>query len=227
MVSSYLDAHVHFWDPTLWPYPWLSHHPAIASKHLPSNLRAELGEATGRVRSSLPRSLVFVQSECDRARFLDEVRWIEGLSRTEPLIGAIVAFAPMDRGESTVAILEYLARRPLVRGVRHPIQDDPDSDLCRRPAFVAGVRIAGQRGLSFDLCIRESQLPDAIELARACPETRFVLDHAGKPDIAGGRLDPWRGRIRKLAALPHVVCKLSGLVTEASRKASVREQLKP
>lgn len=216
----YVDSHVHFWDPARLPYPWLSSHPAIARAHGPSTLRTELGEA-------LPRGAVFVQSECARDRFLDELQWVEDMSGTEPLIAAIVAFAPMDQGDGTAAILERLGRRPRVRGVRHLIQDDPDPDLCRRSSFVAGVRTAGQKGLSFDLCLRAWQLPLAIDLVRACPDTRFVLDHAGKPDIAARQLDPWRTHIRELAALPQVVCKLSGLVTETSRRGSVREELQP
>ncbi|HXX68997.1 MAG TPA: amidohydrolase family protein [Polyangiaceae bacterium] len=227
MDPSYVDSHVHFWDPALLPYPWLSHHPSLAKKHVPSDLRRDLGAGGGPLAGAVPRSLVVVQSECDRARFLDEVQWVEAMAKTEPLIAAIVPFAPMDRGDSTVAILDDLARRPLVRGVRHLIQDDPDAQLCQRLPFVTGVRITGQKGLSFDLCAREWQLPGVIDLVRACPETRFVLDHAGKPDIAGGRLGPWRGRVRELAALPHVVCKLSGLVTEASGKVPAREELKP
>jgi L-fuconolactonase len=41
-----------------------------------------------------------------------------------------------------------------------------------------------------------------------------VLDHAAKPDIAHGEIDPWRTPIAALAALPNVAAKLSGLVTE-------------
>jgi len=42
-----------------------------------------------------------------------------------------------------------------------------------------------------------------------------VLDHCAKPGIAAGMRDPWRVQIAKMAALPNVVCKISGLVTEA------------
>src|SRR3546814_15057823 len=44
---------------------------------------------------------------------------------------------------------------------------------------------------------------------------RFVLDHCGKPDIATGLREPWRSQIAEMAALPNVVCKISGLVTAA------------
>ena len=60
-----------------------------------------------------------------------------------------------------------------------------------------------------------------------CPEVRFILDHIGKPAIREGRLDPWRADIERLAALPNVWCKLSGVVTEADHAAWTREQLRP
>ncbi|MEI6862677.1 MAG: amidohydrolase family protein, partial [Verrucomicrobiota bacterium] len=42
-----------------------------------------------------------------------------------------------------------------------------------------------------------------------------------------GLLDPWREHIRELAALPNVVCKLSGLVTEADHAHWTAAQLAP
>lgn len=42
------------------------------------------------------------------------------------------------------------------------------------------------------------------------------LDHCGKPDIRNHMLQPWQANISKLSALPNVMCKVSGLVTEAA-----------
>jgi len=218
--TPYIDAHVHFWDPARLSYSWLSECPSIAGAHSPADLVAEAG-------GQRPHQVVFVQAECDRSRFLDEVSWVEALSEAEPSIAAIVAFAPMDRGAATAAALDRLGARPLVRGIRHLVQDDPDPDLCRRPEFVAGVREVGKRGLCFDLCLREKDLPAAVDLVRSCEGTPFVLDHAGKPGIAGHRLDPWRAHVEALAAFPNAVCKLSGLVTEASAATWTLEDLRP
>jgi L-fuconolactonase len=201
-------------------YPWLRAVPSIAGPHTPLALRDEAGP-------DLPAKMVFVQAECERSRALDEVGWVEGLSRSEPRIEAIVAFAPMDRREATRDALAALSARRLVRGVRHAVQDDPDPDLCRRPAFVEGVREVGRRDLRFELCVREAQLPAARALVRECPDTLFVLDHGGKPEIRSGRLDPWRGHIDALSAHANVVCKLSGLVTEAGARGATVEILRP
>ena len=120
-----------------------------------------------------------------------------------------------------------LRRRPLIRGVRHLIQGEADPGFCVRPEFVAGVRALGEIGLSFDLCIRNHQLPPARELVARCPGTAFVLDHAGKPDIRKARVEPWRDDLARLAALPNVTCKLSGLIAEADPTAWTIDGLRP
>ena len=53
-----------------------------------------------------------------------------------------------------------------------------------------------------------------------------VVDHGAKPEIRGGRLDPWRADMAAVAARPNTVCKLSGLVTEAAPDWTV-ESLRP
>ena len=95
------------------------------------------------------------------------------------------------------------------------------------PAFIEGVREAAAAGFSFDLCGKHPHLPAIIELVRQCPEAGFILDHGGKPGIRSGLLDPWRAHIRQLAAFPNVVCKLSGLVTEADHQHWTVAQLEP
>jgi L-fuconolactonase len=216
----YIDSHAHFWDTGRLPYPWLSEFPAIGAVHGPKELFSESG-------SDGPDGIVFVQAECDRARWLEEVEWVEALAALEPRIAGIVAHAPMDAGPGTLAAVNRLAPKPLVRGVRHLIQGETNPAFCLRAEFLAGVRELGRRNLTFDICCRHHQLPAVIELVRRCPETSFVLDHGGKPAIARGELDPWREHIARLAAQPNLVCKLSGLVTEAGPGGWSTDDLRP
>ena len=220
MSFRYIDSHVHFWDPARLNYAWLAEVPSIQTTHTPQRLDSELGAAR-------PERLVFVQADCDAAQSLDEVAWIEQLAEREARIGGIVAHARMDAGAETLAHLDRLAQRPLVRGVRHLIQGEKESGFCVRPEFVTGVQALASRGLSFDLCCRSHQLPDVAELVRRCPEVSFVLDHAGKPPIAGGDLRAWEHDIGTVAASPNVVCKVSGLVTEADHATWTPPQLRP
>lgn len=220
MRAPFTDTHVHFWDRARLSYPWLDELPAIAARHDPAKLHAEAGDA-------LPARIVFVQAGGAPAEALAEARWVAELAATEPRIAGIVAHASVDSGILLPPMLEELAKVPLVRGVRHLIQGEADPEFCLRPAFVAGVRSLGPAGLAFDLCCRHHQLPAVVELVRRCPETRFILDHAGKPAIARGEILPWRSQITALAQLPNVAAKLSGLVTEADPAHWTVGQLRP
>jgi L-fuconolactonase len=111
--------------------------------------------------------------------------------------------------------------------VRRLLQGEPDAGFCTRPQFVAGVRELARRGLVFDLCVYHFQLPAVIELVRAVPEARFVLDHIGKPPIARAVLEPWATYIRVLAGCANVVCKLSGVATEADHRRWAVADLQP
>jgi L-fuconolactonase len=220
MALEYTDAHVHFWDTSLRGYPWLAEVPAIAGIHGPAELAAEAG-------SELPSRVVFVQADCERPAAMGEVSWVESLSGRIPKTAGIVAFAPMDAGSRTSAALNALAARPLVKGVRHLIQGETDPAFCLSAPFVEGVRECGRLGLSFDLCVRPHQLAAAAELVGRCPGTSFILDHAGKPDLRAPLLDSWRTHLQELSRLPNVVCKVSGLVTEAGTGARELERFIP
>jgi L-fuconolactonase len=217
MSFAFIDSHVHFWDQQQLPYPWLVEVPKIAGRHTPAELRAEAGE-------DCPEKIVFV--ECG-APWLDEVKWVSQLAVIEPRIAGLVAKCMVNEGAATVAKLAELKRFPLVRGVRHLVQHEPDADYCARPEFIAGVQAVGAAALSFDLCCFHHQMPAVVRLMRACPDTRFILDHFGKPGIRARLLDPWRAHLAELAALPNVVCKLSGLITEADHAAWQPADLKP
>jgi L-fuconolactonase len=71
--------------------------------------------------------------------------------------------------------------------------------------------------LSFDALVLPRQLPALLRFAERFPELPIVIDHGAKPvlRLEGGVQASWRDDMARLAALPQVHCKLSGLVTEA------------
>jgi L-fuconolactonase len=212
-----IDAHVHFWDPDGFSTPWLERVPDLNKRHMPS-------EYTDAAAGLPVRALVFV--ECTRDDGLREARRVAELSAKEERIQAIVAWAPLEKGEAVRDDLRLLAMVPRVKGVRRLIERESAPDFCTRPAFLQGLRALRDFRLSFDICITHDQLPMATEMVRACPDVSFILDHIAKPDIRSGLLEPWRTNIRKLAAQENVVCKVSGLVTEAG-PGWTKEQLEP
>ena len=205
---SIVDAHVHFWNPQRLNYPWLAELPGLNRAFLPADFQAA-------AKTDTAEKLIFVECGCEAAQNGDEVKWISQLAAHETRIRGIVAHAPVERGASVRPELAALAQFPLVKGVRRNFQGETVTDFCAQPEFVAGVRALAEFNFSFDLCLLHHQLPAAIELVRRCPEINFILDHCGKPAIRAGQVDPWQRQIRELAALPNVVCKISGLLTEA------------
>jgi predicted TIM-barrel fold metal-dependent hydrolase len=202
-----IDAHVHFWDPTELHYPWLDALPALGRAFLPAEYAATTGEAP-------IAQVVFVEANCRPEEAGREVQLIERLASAEPRIAGIVAFADLANGAAVDQTLQALSRSRLVKGVRQNIQGQP-AGFCLRRAFVEGVRLVGRVGLTFDLCATHDQLSEVADLVDRCPDTRFVLDHCGKPAIRGRSIEPWSTHIARLAAHESVCCKLSGLLTEA------------
>jgi L-fuconolactonase len=213
MNAEYIvDSHVHLWDPTRFRYPWLGGLPILNRPFLPADLGAESKTAN-------IGKWVFVECTCDPAESLAEVDWICGLAKNETRLRGIVAHALLEKGEDAWAELKKLAARPLVKGIRRNLQSENSLDFCLEPGFVAGVKLLRTFDFSFDVCIRHEQLPAIAQLVSRVPEVTFVLDHFGKPDVRGGRVEPWATHLKALAKLPNVVCKISGLTTEADWKS--------
>ncbi|HEY7236326.1 MAG TPA: amidohydrolase family protein [Gemmatimonadaceae bacterium] len=202
-----VDAHVHFWDPAAFQYPWLDDLPTLQRPFLPGELPVE--------------QCIAIEANCLPEQSDREVQWFEHLAVSDPRIAGIVAFADL-----TEPALDCLTNRPLVKGIRRNIQGQPRGFALQR-AFVDGVRGVGARGWTFDLCITHGQLGEAIALVEQCPDTQFVLDHCGKPAIRRAERDPWRQELARLAAHENVCCKMSGLLTEADVAHWSADDLRP
>ena len=140
------------------------------------------------------------------------------LAVSDPLVSAVVGWTDLT-AESISDDLAALVSGPggsYLSGIRHQVQSEPDPGWLRRPDVLRGLRAVASAGLRYDLVIRPHQLAAASYAAAAVPELIFVLDHAAKPPIASGELEPWAGSLREFAARPNTTCKLSGLVTEAA-----------
>jgi L-fuconolactonase len=208
MISA-VDAHHHLWDPRAREYPWMAG-PAFDPIRRPyglEDLRARTA-AAGVERTVLVQT---VPDERETEEFLALALASDGL--IAGVVGWVDLAAP-DIADA-LARLRSLPGGDRLVGVRHQVQDEPDPDWLRRPAVRRGLRAVAEAGLVYDLLVLVPQLGAAVAAVRELPEGRFVLDHAAKPPIASGALEPWAGAIGELARLPNVACKLSGLVTEA------------
>jgi L-fuconolactonase len=216
-MTAVVDAHLHLWDPARFDYPWLTGEPRLNRRFDPGMLDTGGHEVA---------AAVFVEAGRVAGHAAAEVEWIEELSAHWPPLRAVVAHADLERGTDVEADLRRLARSDLVRGIRRNVQDEPD-DFAVRPGYVAGTRLLAEYGFTADICVRHRQLPAVIELVDLVPEVTFVLDHLGKPPVRDGVLEPWRENLRRLADRPNVVCKLSGLTSEADPARRGPDDIEP
>ncbi|WP_082566700.1 amidohydrolase family protein [Arthrobacter sp. Soil764] len=210
-----VDSHVHVWDPAVLSYDWLTGVPGLNRAFLPHQLPHMPGTRA-----------VFVQADCRDDQALKEVDWVASLGDTWPELAAVVAFAPIHRGDAVSRDLAELRQRPLVRGVRQLFQDR-EAGFMLTAETLAGARQAGRAGFTFDACVRSSQLSELAAFAARVPELDIVLDHMGKPPIAAGELSEWSSAMRGLAKQSNVVVKISGAGAEADPTRPVAPQALP
>ena len=143
----------------------------------------------------------------------------------EPLVAGVVGWVDFEAPDAAHRIAA-LAARPKLVGLRPMIQDLPDDRWMLGEAIAPALQAMADEGLTFDALVFPRHLPVLHEFARRYPGLDIVIDHGAKPDIAGGVLDDWARDMRAIASETRLVCKLSGLVTEAGPGWSV-ESLKP
>jgi predicted TIM-barrel fold metal-dependent hydrolase len=209
-----IDTHLHLIYKDRLRYPWLADVPALNKDFHLQDYRAQ-ADALG-IEAALHMEVDVAEE--DQAA---ETAFVTSLGA--PVIGAIAASRPEAAGFAKT--LEALSANPQVRGLRRILHTSAD-ELGQRAVFAENLRRLAAYDLSFDLCVLARQLPIAAQLAQACPDVRFVLDHCGVPDVAEQALDPWRADIRRLAESPNVVCKISGIVAYAGADWTV-ETLRP
>ncbi len=216
-----IDAHLHLWDPAKLRISWIEGDTALD--------RPFMIDEYARATAGLPiEAMVYVQVDVDPAYALIEAQQIEALAASDGRIQGIVAYAPLEHADVARTYLDALvAVGPRIKGVRRILQGEADDRYCLHPGFVRGVQLLAEYGLSFDICVRHTQLAGVVELVRQCPDVAFMLDHVGKPGIRAGELDPWRAQIAELAVLPNVLCKISGMVNEANHAAWQPDDLAP
>ena len=204
-MNTKIDAHQHFWRYRPETHGWITDAMAVLKRDF---LPEDLGPLLHAQRFD---GCVAVQA----AQSLEETRFLLDLADAHPFVKAVVGWVDLLSPELERELDAFAAHRRL-RGVRHVAQDEPDDGWLARPEVVRGIGMLGRFGLAYDILVYARQLPAALALAQALPDQPLVVDHLAKPEIRAKRLEPWRSDIRRLAALPQVHCKLSGLVTEAA-----------
>ncbi|HWG27121.1 amidohydrolase family protein [Actinospica sp.] len=226
-----VDAHHHMWDLKIRAQEWLR-----APELKPIWRDFPFDELEPEAHAMGVEKTILVQV----AQTRDETREFLAFAACTKLIGGVVGWTDLT-AEDPAAQLDALRHAPggqTLKGIRHLVQDEPDPAWLTRTDVQRGLRAIADAGLPYDLLVRPSQAAAALDVVRAVPELTFVLDHLGKPPIAadaaeasagaGPHPDPaWSTWLRAVAAEPNVVCKLSGMVTEADWNTWTVADLQP
>ncbi|KUZ91206.1 amidohydrolase [Burkholderia ubonensis] len=209
MTDLRIDAHQHFWRYRAEHYPWIgAGMDALARDRLPDELHPLLRA------HALDRSIA-VQARAGR----EETAFLLGLARGDARIAGVVGWEDIGSPQLADNVTEW--GRDKLLGFRHQVQDEGDvAAFVSRPAFESGIAWLQAQGYVYDVLVFQRQLPDVRAFCARHDAHWLVLDHLGKPALAEFDRDEtafprWRDALRALGALPHVACKLSGLVTEA------------
>lgn len=230
-----IDTHQHLWDIQKFKLPWLSSAPELARSHVTSDYL----EA---VRGLPVTKAVYMEVDVDPTQQVAEAEHLLELCRhpASLTVGAVISGRPAS--ENFATYMNRYRDNPVIKGVRQVLHvPETPPGTCLRSEYIRGVRLLGEMGKSFDLCMRPQELRDALRLTEACPDTRFILDHCGNadpqaflrsPERRSGEqptheVDAWRRDIEALAGRSNVICKISGIVARATKGKWKAEDLAP
>lgn len=203
-----IDSHHHVWDLSVRAQDWM-----VGDALKPVSRTFTMADMEPELEAASIDYTVIVQT----VAVMEETPEFLTLASEHPKIAAVVGWLDMEADDITPALESHLSHPEAHRlvSIRDLAQYQEDPRWLMRPNIVRNVQRLGERGLSFDILTLHPQLAAAVDLVAACPDTRFVLDHISKPNIAAGDIDEWAQNMKALGKLPNVVVKVSGMVTEA------------
>ena len=214
-MSQRIDSHQHFWifDPVR--DSWIDESmQRIQRDFLPQDLSPVL-------EKNKFKGCVAVQADQTEA----QTHFLLDLAKQNDFIKGVVGWVDLlDKNISER--LDFFSTEKKLKGFRHVVQGEAD-DFMLRDDFRRGIEALKAHNYTYDILVFHRQLPAAIDLANRFPNQAFVLDHIAKPDIKSGEILSWKSNIIELAKAENVLCKISGMVTEANWKTWTPDDLKP
>lgn len=224
------DPHHHVWET------------AQRGRYLLHDLLADIGESGHDIRRTVfaECAAMYRADGPEAMRPVGEVEFVRGVAAMSAsgqygparIADAMIGHADLTLGTKVREVLEaeIAAGGGRLAGIRYCAAWDGHDEIGRYiahpvppqrlllPSLREGVSELVRLGLNFETWIFFHQLPDLIELARACPQATIIVDHVGGPICVGpyaGRrqelFEVWRGHMRTLAQCPNVNVKLGGL----------------
>jgi len=206
-----VDTHQHLWDLSKFKLGWVKDGDPLAQSFTPVEY-AEAIKGLNVVKSVYMEVDVVPEQQQAEADYVTELC----KAGNTPMVAAVVSGRPASDGFAKWA--GQFKGSKYVKGIRQVIHpDSAPPGFCLKPEFMKGVQLLGELGLSFDICIRPTELGDAAKLVDACPGTRFILDHCGNGPVKSKDLTQWKKGMTLLGQKKNLVSKVSGIVAGADK----------
>lgn len=196
-----IDAHRHYWDPSRQDYGWLAHAPAALQRAF---LPTDMEDTTD--------ACILVQAAPDER----ETHYLFDIARQTDGVLGVIGWVDMEAEDATQRIAALVERgQGLLRGIRPMVQDIPDTEWLARPSLDRAFDCLRDLDLVFDALVDNRHLRALSQRLTRHPGLVTVVDHGAKPNITDGQFASWAGALARVAQVPDVACKLSGLLTLA------------
>ena len=210
-----VDAHQHFWHRDLFAERLPPEMSILLDDFKPEDLKPLLDKAGVR-QTVLVQTHSALKNSHDFLEIAEANDWVSGVvgwvDLSDPAVGDV---------------LDTLMERPKFKGVRHQWEDEPDPAWIMRPQVLRGLRAVAKRGLRYDLLAKPPNWEYIPNVAEAVPDLHLVIDHIAKPRIHEQQFDDWAAAMARAAEFPQMMCKVSGMVTEAGWQNWTPGDLRP
>jgi L-fuconolactonase len=199
-----IDAHFHVWRRARGDYGWLT------ADLAPIYRDFDLSDLAPHLSAARIEGAILVQAAPTEA----ETLFMLDVAEKSDVVRGVVGWTDFDAPDG-VARIEAMAARTLVVGLRPMVQDISDDDWLLRPYLAPQLATMARHNMVFDALALPRHLRRLLQVVDRHPDLQFVLDHCAKPHLKTGDIVDWKRDIAELARRPNIVCKLSGLATEA------------
>lgn len=211
-----IDAHQHFWQYNPVDYSWIDESMAVIQQNFLPDQLAPLLQQEGF------DGCVLVQTEQTK----ESNDFLLQQAALFPFIKGVVGWIDLT-SENIKEELETYKENIVLKGFRHILQGESDRAYMLREDFRQGIAALKEFAYTYDILIYPDQLTYTERFVQQFPEQKFIIDHLAKPYIKKGKIEEWKESIGKIAAYPNVLCKVSGMVTEADWKQWKKEDFTP
>jgi len=201
-----IDAHHHVWELARGDYAWLT--PDLA----PIYRDFSLADLASHLSAAAMEGTILVQAAPTEA----ETLFLLEIADSTDVVRGVVGWTDFDADDG-ISRIEALVERKLLVGLRPMVQDIADDNWLLGATLAPLFGTMAEYDLAFDALVLPRHLTRLLQVVDHHGDLQFVLDHCAKPHLATGDIADWSRDVARLAARPNIVCKLSGLATEAAR----------